>query len=154
MVITGFHDANVSTFQQRYLSVLTDTIDSDSIVSMAKQILCIIQTAAFKPLRHVRYILALIDDLCKTFQQTNSVAIMIHNVQTRLSSNWRHQKFVLYMPLQNAAGREEEQDPVHKSLCHLVLNTAILITHYSVTLLFYFTYPQRARTIVWETGLR
>ena len=52
------------------MNVLTDTIDSDSIISMAQQILSIIQTATFKPLWHIRDLLVLIDDLSKTSQQT------------------------------------------------------------------------------------
>jgi len=45
------------------VDILTQTIESNSVISMPQQVLGIIHTAAFKPLWYIGYLLLLINDL-------------------------------------------------------------------------------------------
>jgi len=45
------------------VDILTETIDSNSIISMSQQVLSIIQPTTLKPLWNIRYVLALINNL-------------------------------------------------------------------------------------------
>jgi len=84
---------NLAIFRHYYIvpvKVLTNTINSNFIISMAQQVLGIIHTAAFKPLRHVTYRLALVNDLSTTSRQTDNLhsqAMPVSNVYSGRKSS-------------------------------------------------------------------